>query len=389
MVDLKGEFLRLYDNYAANARPLKNYQEIWFIGDISSSFALRAYVLAKSLDNFKGIIVASISKEKRIRISTIIGGDGYWEFLNYEEVIERANKKKLLVVDFNDTKSGRMFPQYLANHGVEICDYIKLMNDLEISHTYMAVNKEREYYLDNLDNFIILINKISDELSKNTVIARLKAFISLNRMWLLDVAQGYQRFNITGNSFNALNISEDEVYVDIGAAHGDTVAEFFNVSLGRYSEIHAFEPDSVNFNSLKKICAVLPNANCYNLGLSDEAGALTFLENVNNRFGSRFELLNTNENNVNVVRLDDAVPYATLIKIDVEGFESRVLKGAARIIKEYGPSMHVAGYHYPQDLISIIEVVEDIRHYKNIAIRHCDGSLYDTNILFSNRQKFY
>jgi FkbM family methyltransferase len=389
MIDLKSAFFQLYENYEANIRPVMDYDEIWFIGDMSPSFALRASTIAKSLENFKGIVVASISMEKRIRIDKNIDGYKFWGYLDFDEVIERSKRKKILIVNFNDTKAGCMFSSYLEKYGVEICDYIRLMNDLKICHTYLTVNEERQYYLKNIEKFIELIHSLSDDLSKKTVIARINTFISLDRKWLFDIAQGYDRFNSRGDSFRSLNITKEDVYIDVGAAHGDTVSEFFNISLGKYNEIYAFEPDPINFNALKKLCAMLPNANCYNLGVSDESGEIGFFEDPNNRFGSRFQPSDAKLNNVKVVRLDEVVNTASLIKIDVEGFEARVIKGASRIIKLCGPSMHVAGYHYPQDLISIIEVVKDIRPYKNIAIRHCDSSLYDTNILFSERQNFY
>ena len=91
---------------------------------------------------------------------------------------------------------------------------------------------------------------------------------------------------------------------------------------------------------------------------------------------------------VQTVRLDDVLATATVIKIDVEGFENKAINGMRRIIHECAPSIHVAGYHYPNDLISIVGAVNKIHSYKNIAIRHADGSLYDTNILFSDRQSF-
>jgi FkbM family methyltransferase len=259
-----------------------------------------------------------------------------------------------------------------------------------MTHTYLTVNEDRKYYIDHLDEYIEFIDNLEDELSRQTVIARIKTYFTLDRQWLMRVAQGHNQFTSASFSSNALVISNEEIYVDVGAAHGDTVATFFNFCRGQYCEIHAFEPDSVNYDGLKRLCDVIPRSYCYHKGLSDEMTTLSFNEQETNRFGSRFD--NTNNAlcvNIQTLRLDDVLAKATLIKIDTEGFENKVINGMQRIIQECNPSMHIAGYHYPQDLISIINNVNKIHKYKNIAIRHADGSLYDTNILFSDRQKFF
>ena len=386
---LKETLLEDYENFELTSRTLEAYDEVWFIGDSSQSFASRAAAAAEKLPNFAGVIVSNITPSKRLRISGQIGGTGYWQFIDFNGIIQRATKIKVLLVDFNDTLAGCMFRKHFTSNGLDVCDYIRLYNDLKICHTYLTVDEERKYFIDNLDEYIDCINCLQDELSKQTVIARIKAYITLDRHWLMRVAQGHNQFTSEPSSTRSLVLSNDEIYVDVGAAHGDTVAAFFNFSRGQYNSIHAFEPDPVNYGGLKRLCNVIPRSYCHNKGLSDYEGYLSFKEEPTNRFGSRFELTdNTTGINVQTVRLDDILEKATLIKIDVEGFENKAINGASRIINDYAPSMHVAGYHYPNDLLSIIYTVSKIHKYKNIAIRHSDGTLYDTNILFSDNQLF-
>lgn len=290
-------------------------------------------------------------------------------------------------MDFNDNMLGLKFGDYFRRNNIDVVDYIKLMNDLKLVHTYLSVDKEREYVIDNLAIFIDFINSLSDDLSRKTVLARLQSLISLDRKWLIGVSQKNDYFNLNESTLNSLSISDQEVFVDVGAAHGDTVAKFYNACKGNYKSIHAFEPDLVNYESLKSLCNVIPNANYYHMGLSDENGELNFFEDTDNRFGSRFVVKGNEKSetkSVKICKLDDIIDEATLIKIDVEGFECKVINGAREIIKKFGPSMHIAGYHYPWDIISIVQDVNKIRNYKNISIRHSEGSLYDTNIMFFN-----
>lgn len=388
MKNIKNSLIQLYEVHQNLMQGLETYDEVWFIGDLSASFDQRASSVADRLKNFKGVVVGSINKEKRSRISNQLGGKNFWGFLDIESIIKRSKYKSIIIADFNDSIAGKMFANHLSQSGVQVCDYIKILCQLGMSHTYVPIQQEREFYLNNLDKFIELINQLTDNLSKETVIARIKTLFTLDRRWLMNVAQGNNHFDRFGNSIRSLIISDNETYIDVGAAHGDTVSKFFNDSAGKYNHIHAFEPDPINYSSLKKLIDVIPNSNCYNLGVSDQNGEMAFHEDENNRFGSRFEPSNTQSNFVKIARLDDVIDKATLIKIDVEGFENRVLKGAEKLIKEYSPAMHIAGYHYPEDILSIIETVHNIHRYKNIAIRHCDGSLYDTNILFSQNQNF-
>ena len=86
--------------------------------------------------------------------------------------------------------------------------------------------------------------------------------------------------------------------------------------------------------------------------------------------------------------MDDVVKHATIVKIDVEGHELRVIEGAVSIIQNQKPAINVAGYHFPKDLCEIINLVKQIYPYKNIAVRHYGPMIYDTNILFSDSQLF-
>lgn len=386
---IKHTLLDDLDRFNNSAKPLDHYDEIWFMGDISESFAIRAASAAERLSHFAGVVVSNIQPGKRARISSQIGGTGYWRFSDFDGLLQIARKKRVLLVDFNDSLAGCMFRKHFTSQGVDVCDYIRLFNDLQICHTYMAINEERQYYIDHLDEFLALVDDLRDELSKQTLLARIRTYFTLDRQWLMHVAQGHTHFTNRRLSSSRLVVSNEEIFVDVGAAHGDTVASFFNFCRAEYREIHAFEPDSVNYNGLKKLCNVLPRSYCYHMGLSDESGCLSFKEEPSNRFGSRFEqMAKESVKSVPVSRLDDVIDAATLIKIDVEGFENRVISGAKRIIHDCAPAMHIAGYHYPNDLISIVNAVKQIHSYKNVAIRHSDGSLYDTNILFSDSQQF-
>ncbi|MBU3633159.1 FkbM family methyltransferase [Polynucleobacter sp. AP-Feld-500C-C5] len=371
-------------------RPLESYESIFFLGDHSASFSLRARAVSDKLSNFKGVIVASLNTKKRIRISDALKNDSLWSFTLLHDFINIENKKNVLVVDFNDSLAGLQFTKSLSSLGFDTVDYLRCMNDLSLGHTYLAVDKEREEVINNLGSYLHLVEELIDPLSKATIIARLKTYISLNRSYLLEVSQHFGMFSGYDRAHSYMLINDKEHYIDVGAAHGDTVAEFYNASNGLYQSIHAFEPDPVNFIALKNLCQVLPNASCYLAGLSNVPGKIDCFLNPENRFGTRFDSFGEQLESIKIdtMRMDDVVENATIVKIDVEGYETNVIEGAKSIISKQHPALNVAGYHFPKDLFEIINSVKNLHQYKSVAIRHFGSTLFDTNILFSDTQTF-
>ena len=80
------------------------------------------------------------------------------------------------------------------------------------------------------------------------------------------------------------------------------------------------------------------------------------------------------------------VEEASFIKLDVEGFEARALRGAARLLSQQRPRLAVASYHYAQDLLDIVETIDDLAPGYNLYLRHHFGYFYDT-ILYATPRR--
>jgi hypothetical protein len=124
--------------------------------------------------------------------------------------------------------------------------------------------------------------------------------------------------------------------------------------------------------------------------VGDVAGPIRFFDNPHNPFGGNALAVDDGAPTIEVpcVRLDDVIDRCTLLKMDVEGFECNVLRGARRLVATCRPDMAITCYHYPQDLFNILELVQEIHRYKHVALRHFGPSLYDSILLFSDRQSF-
>jgi FkbM family methyltransferase len=124
-----------------------------------------------------------------------------------------------------------------------------------------------------------------------------------------------------------------DIVYDVGAYVGDTARYFLN----KGCRVTAFEPFPDAFECLKNNC---PEATCVNAVVGDGCG-VTLLDTCDeiypwhaNNFGTRRVLVDDSSDQVSL-RLDDGPSpgRVALLKIDVEGFEGKVIRGAKQLIE--------------------------------------------------------
>ncbi|GAP96379.1 FkbM family methyltransferase [Leptolyngbya sp. NIES-2104] len=136
-----------------------------------------------------------------------------------------------------------------------------------------------------------------------------------------------------------------EVILDIGANIGCTALLFGELS----KEVYAFEPSPTTFQLLEKniLNSGLENIALQNTGLGEESGEFTLTFSPANRSGgfvsnqTQIEAGHVTEK-ITIRQLDEVIQSLNLsqvdfIKIDVEGFEGQVLRGATQTLATYQP----------------------------------------------------
>lgn len=184
-----------------------------------------------------------------------------------------------------------------------------------------------------------------------------------------------------------LNIIDSELnFIDIGAYNGDTIIQFHNAKV-KFNKIVAFEPDMENF---KYLSDALQNKNIAReitlmpVGAGKENNLLLFNDNIDS--SSKFS--ENGNKALPVVKIDNILKgfNPTYIKMDVEGFESDVLKGLYNTIKEYKPNLAISAYHLPDNLYSIVIYLNEITDCYNFYLRMHGSHCFDT-VLYAIKNK--
>jgi FkbM family methyltransferase len=169
----------------------------------------------------------------------------------------------------------------------------------------------------------------------------------------------------------------DKVSLDIGANKG----VYSYALLGHSSAVHAFEPNPKAFRILKSWAE--RRVILHPLALGDITGKATLIipksgKGYSNQGGSLHQAKTGKQHgavSVDTTRLDElGIRNIGFMKIDVEGFESNVLKGATEILRNDRPNLliEIEERHTGRGMA---EMVKEICDYGYRCLALCDGTL--------------
>lgn len=213
-----------------------------------------------------------------------------------------------------------------------------------------------------------------------------------------DIVDWYIYYGFKENSRENLysNIKKEDIVLDVGANVGD-VSMMASKIVSEKGYIYGFEPDPTNFLRLNKNLSLnnFQNIDVINKGIGDKKGRFS-LSIIDDRNRGMNKIVKTQSgtntiNEIDVIRLDDFVNERGLkkidvIKIDVEGFEMNVLKGAEAIIKKYQPILFIEidDNHLKEQNTSAKELVSLVKSLGYNITNAETNSNIDTDIDFKN-----
>lgn len=159
-------------------------------------------------------------------------------------------------------------------------------------------------------------------------------------------------------------LNDGDVFFDVGANVG-----FYTLLAAKYvgatGQVVAFEPFPGNVSFLQRHMTLnhLENVELFEAAVSDQAGTGKFSpgpDGCTGRLGGDGQLA------VELVTLDDLtvsgrIPFPDVIKIDVEGAEFQVLKGAAKLLSDRHPVVFLAT-HGKQVKHDCLELLKGLRY---------------------------
>lgn len=161
-----------------------------------------------------------------------------------------------------------------------------------------------------------------------------------------------------------------DVILDIGAYKGDSAIAFADAA-GPQGKVYAFEPtrashmglvENIRRNGLEKRIVAR------NTGFSDAPGEMraTTLDT-----GQPWSFVSEEEGNETVAIttvdrfvVEEKIAKLDYVKMDVEGFESRVIAGARETLARFKPKLAIAFYHQTRDLTELPLMLARIADYR-------------------------
>lgn len=133
--------------------------------------------------------------------------------------------------------------------------------------------------------------------------------------------------------------NKDKIIIfDVGANKGDYSGSALDVFVNRDVRIEAFEPSQFTFGQLKERYGKNEKVGIHNLGLGDEAGVVNmYYDQAGSKRASLFKREQRLAESIQLTTIDvfcssNGITRINFLKLDVEGYEFKVLKGALTML---------------------------------------------------------
>lgn len=212
-----------------------------------------------------------------------------------------------------------------------------------------------------------MLKKIIDTKGFNAVVKGRYGYIIFNKndLYVGKAVEKYGEYSEHEVKLFRRLCREGSIVVEIGANIGTHTIALSEI-VGKTGRVYAYEPQRIVFQTLCANIALnsLENVECFQTAVSDENGFL-FLPDIRYDIVGNFGGVEVEESGdghkVAVSRLDDLldIPRLDFLKIDVEGMEQKVIKGAQNLLEKYHPILYVENDR-PEKSKNLIEFIRSL-----------------------------
>ena len=243
------------------------------------------------------------------------------------------------------------------------------------NNDYKVLENRSAALHDHWKDFLWLYGRLKDYRSKMILLGSLNNWFSYDFSTL-----GLARETTYPDYFDLdlIQVSKDEVFVDLGSFIGDTVQDYIKMyGPDSYKTIYCYEITPATFQVLQNNLAAYPRIEYRMKGAGDSHGIMYIT--ANDTDASANVLAQQGNVKVEIVPIDDDIQEpVTFIKMDIEGAEQKALLGCANHIRASHPKLALSVYHNNEDLWKIPRMVDEICPGYEFYLRYHGGNLIAT-----------
>ncbi len=243
------------------------------------------------------------------------------------------------------------------------------------NNDYTEIKNKAESLAYHLDDYIWLYEKLGDYRSKKLLLAILRNWYYYDFYNL----ENSREINFTPYFDLDLVECHDEVLVDLGAYTGDTVLDYLKIyGPNSYQKIYCYEITPNTFAILKNNLYQYNNIE-YRRKAASDTKEIMYINNSCDASANTVSPIGSET--VEAVTLDDDITESiTTLKMDIEGYEQKAIRGAQKHIINDHPKLLISVYHNNEDLWKIPRMIADFDPSYKFYLRNNGGGVFPTEI---------
>ena len=266
-----------------------------------------------------------------------------------------------------------------------LVNYKDIEKSLFVFDGYFLENKTIKYYLNNKEIIEGCYNALEDEKSKELYNNLLKYRYIRDPKLINDL---YENRSECYLDKIFIDNYQDGLYIDAGSYNADFITTLANKVSIDNSRFYIFEPNKVFYNQIKINLDKKINYEIFNVALCDKDATMEFMQIpsstshiIDKKYNAYKNTVDKNDiATIKTNKLDTIIKEEKVvgIKIDIEGSESSMLKGATKIIKRDRPILLLSIYHKWDDLFKLQDYIMSLNLNYKFYIRHYSLSVAKT-----------
>lgn len=290
------------------------------------------------------------------------------EFNIIKKFINERNESELIMfICENYNNWVKEIPEDLAKYIINFHKRFRFWGNFDPENEDIELIQQRARILKNKWNLIEeLYNELSDFRSKSVLIMILENWLSF---YFTRIEKVKEKNFCSYFDMDLLSISDEEIFVDLGAWKGDTIDDYIRTYGNRsFKKIYTYEIVEENIKILKNKFGKDPRIIIRPVGASDKKGIMYLSDNGTSDAQT---LIDAGNIQVETVTLDEDIEERiTFLKMDIEGAEKSAILGAINHIKNDMPKLAISIYHSNDDLVEIFKLIKEIQPNYRFYLRY-------------------